>query len=752
MTDKITVLLCARGKRAAKAYYDPAEDPSEYDAGKYFEPVETEVSNLAELAEVLDDLRGEPGAFVVRGAPIERGAKKVRRVCQRQKDGTLAEFESAAHHWVMLDADKTEVPFNPRRPRASVEAWRKTLPAGLRDAEMLVHLSGSQHRKANVRAHAWIWCDQPMGDLELRAWARAYGLDPAIYNPVQPHYTADPVFLDCEDPLARRRKILHLPGKKARLRMPDGSAPPKDGGPSNASKSKAVEGLDKPLSKKYADARAALVRSLGDPRDWDGSRFTMCGAIGGMLCKSRWPAHEAAQVVREWLDVGDEGIDVELGVWRAVGAWELDDPNTATGFKELESICGRGVAKALDAVATGLEETREERLAKYEEEEGPPNPKDEGEDEEDAGPWAGIGESWTDANTLDADIPYVVPGLEIGPGKVSAITGAINTGKTPFGLELAVCVALGQPFYGHETVATKVAYVAFEGARLAKKRLKRICQGHGFELNDILGGLLVFITAPPGIFDTDKATELAEECQAQDVGLVILDTYNAGVKGGLDSNQPTFADPLKALGFHSDASGITFVALLHERKPGADATEGIHRIAGTTALGGALQSAISLTRPEGLSRQTIQVECAREVETPFEPFRVVWTDADDGGLCSERHEVTEVMPGEHPSDAPERDALKADILRVLADPRHAETGLARGQISTWLRVPHKGSALTPKLQQLMACNEIHVEMSLRGKSVFRIGPDTEANQYTASEGGREARQRIGFEDVDEDED
>jgi len=46
----------------------------------------------------------------------------------------------------------------------------------------------------------------------LKRWATAVNaaageklIDPALYSPVQPHYTAAPIFIGCPDPLAARR-------------------------------------------------------------------------------------------------------------------------------------------------------------------------------------------------------------------------------------------------------------------------------------------------------------------------------------------------------------------------------------------------------------------------------------------------------------------------------------------------------------------------------------------------------------------
>jgi hypothetical protein len=212
--DFLTILVAGAGKRAAKRYVDLAQPPDDYDAGAFFVPIVQPVANLDELVVALEQLRGYPQAFVVRGKV--KGAPQG-PILRRSNDrpGEPATLEQAAHLWVALDADETTTPFDPTDPRGSVERWRATLPAGLRDAACIFHFSAKQHQKPNVRGRAWFWAERPITDAEGDAWCRENGLDPAVFRTVQPIYTADPVFDGCVDPLDR--SLVRLPGGLARF-------------------------------------------------------------------------------------------------------------------------------------------------------------------------------------------------------------------------------------------------------------------------------------------------------------------------------------------------------------------------------------------------------------------------------------------------------------------------------------------------------------------------------------------------------
>ena len=75
--------------------------------------------------------------------------------------------------------------------------WSYTSSQGLQPGKLFVRL--------------WFLLARPLTDEEARRWAHAVNaeagfklVDPALYNPVQPHYVADPILDGIDDPLPRR--------------------------------------------------------------------------------------------------------------------------------------------------------------------------------------------------------------------------------------------------------------------------------------------------------------------------------------------------------------------------------------------------------------------------------------------------------------------------------------------------------------------------------------------------------------------
>ncbi len=196
MIDFVTVLQCAEGKRLAKLYHDLDTPPDDYDAGMFFKPATIELSNLEDLACLLLEMSDQPEYCIIRGACHPDAEAEGAGLMRRYKDDSAGEpaFSSAAHHWVALDVDKSDETFLIDEPEACLQRWRQSLPAGLFLDDIVWQWSAKAHLSPTVRGRAWFWVNRPVDDEHARAFCKAYGYDPALCNPIQPHFTARPIF------------------------------------------------------------------------------------------------------------------------------------------------------------------------------------------------------------------------------------------------------------------------------------------------------------------------------------------------------------------------------------------------------------------------------------------------------------------------------------------------------------------------------------------------------------------------------
>ncbi len=707
-TDFVTVLECAPGKRAAKLYTDPWQAPEDYDAGWSYDAYTIPVASLKDVAELIESLRHEPRAMIIRGRLRDGVSPQgVNRRCRDRADGP-GSFEPADHHWVMVDVDKTSAPYDAKDPRGSVERWRTSLPDGLREAEMLFQFSAGAHRSETLRGHALFWLDAPVGDVQLRAWASARGFDRAVYTPVQPHYVADPIFEGCADVMNGSRAPMLFAGKPASARD---ILTFQAGASVNASATRPVVVGDVDQSPRFARAKASILEILGDPADHPDRKWLMCGALGGLLCKAGWPAANTVDLLETWLDVGDPAIDVEHGVNWALGAYTLDDPSKAAGVKPLAELISPDIADALRVQAergsgraasltagqlanwlARAEATQARFVA--------PAPLSPGERP-----------AWlTPELDFSADPPppnWLCEGLEIEAGaKTSQLAGFPNGGKGPFSNLFTISVALGLPFLGRFPVRQGgVLVLDWEtGDRRSISRIRRMCRSLDVDPAE-LSGKLHFHSMFGGV-PVDILEWLRGFIPSQDIRLIVIDSYtSAMMREGKESNTQEYACFMADLGDVAREHDVTVMPIVHARKGerrGAAARRrpDLEDVSGSSSLTAYAQAVIMLWRPDPDTKNVVEVSCARSVENGFKAFCVKWDDepAPGGlgakvtdpkwGLKATILDVEEAKSAQPAGLKTANDAKKAEriaedlrcrqeMLGLLAKRNHTETELIR---------------------------------------------------------------------------
>ncbi|MRT95428.1 phage/plasmid primase, P4 family [Xylella fastidiosa] len=175
-----------------------------YDNAKFFQVEQRALNNSRELSALLTELEQNPHACVIRGAYVgDAKAAALDTEFQKGKVRRIAElYDDIPHHWMLVEIDN----FEPLRrdpvadPVGSIgEFLHAHLPFGFHGADYHWQLSSSAGRPecaGKLKAHVWFWLNKPYTSAQLKAWAAvcAPGLDASVFNTVQIHYTAAPVF------------------------------------------------------------------------------------------------------------------------------------------------------------------------------------------------------------------------------------------------------------------------------------------------------------------------------------------------------------------------------------------------------------------------------------------------------------------------------------------------------------------------------------------------------------------------------
>lgn len=261
-TETVTILRCAGGYRACKIF--SAEKTLPYDAGSIFTVTRQPLDDLRQFHGVLSSLENNDAAFLIRGDlrdGVASGAAVWRRCI-----GEGAPFREHVTRLFCVDIDGLEAPDNV--DPCSVEAVQyaiSKLPSEFHNSDCVAQFSSSAGTLASgrkIKLHLWFWGSRPYSDVELRRWAERTDLaDPKLYNPVQPHYTAKPIFRGVADPFAGRSRIhfIEKRGPTVSVVLPDLAL--------YASCPRAISSADRRLlsadsSGKIIDGRETLLRDI----------------------------------------------------------------------------------------------------------------------------------------------------------------------------------------------------------------------------------------------------------------------------------------------------------------------------------------------------------------------------------------------------------------------------------------------------------------------------------------------------------
>lgn len=181
---------------------------SNYDDPKLFIGSEVSVSSIKELSDMLSKMENDPNSCLIRGKykgyehsiTVEPDDSKKGRVLRRK-----SVHDDVKHHWLLVDIDNfTPVDAEPMLdPVGAIEEFiTSKLPNCFHGMSYHWQLSSSAGHPskdhAKLKAHVWFWLKTPYLSTTLRTWANKVGYagDKALFDTIQVHYTATPVFED----------------------------------------------------------------------------------------------------------------------------------------------------------------------------------------------------------------------------------------------------------------------------------------------------------------------------------------------------------------------------------------------------------------------------------------------------------------------------------------------------------------------------------------------------------------------------
>ena len=222
--DHVTVLMTAPGHTASKRFVKTAAgiQKTDFNAGFLFKLLEPlPVTDIVSLHEALTAIESFPNMLVIRGAPLNASHAEcwIRRLGDGSEGSNFA-TPSIGRRWVLIDFDKIALPKKHSLKKDTVAVCDYLiglLPPEFHDVSYHWQLSSSAgvFNTSTVSMHIWFWLDWPVPDADLKTWAKAVNdkagytlVDPALFQSVQAHYTAAPIFEGMANPFPVRSGLV----------------------------------------------------------------------------------------------------------------------------------------------------------------------------------------------------------------------------------------------------------------------------------------------------------------------------------------------------------------------------------------------------------------------------------------------------------------------------------------------------------------------------------------------------------------
>jgi hypothetical protein len=213
-----------------------------YEDAKHFAVTQCPVPDLDALASLLKSLAPCVRSCIIRGAPlptINRNHSRRLLHSRAEADGTThpATFRPARRRSIALDFDGiADAGFDwLADPELTTRHLLRHLPQHFHAAGAVIQATGSAGIKPGIHARLWCITDRPVSDAEAKRWLAGAPVDHSLFNPIQAHFTATPVFADgIADPLPWRVvkipgspvPVPELPARKPAPRVALGTIPP----------------------------------------------------------------------------------------------------------------------------------------------------------------------------------------------------------------------------------------------------------------------------------------------------------------------------------------------------------------------------------------------------------------------------------------------------------------------------------------------------------------------------------------------
>lgn len=257
-------------------------------------------------------------------------------------------------------------------------------------------------------------------------------------------------------------------------------------------------------------------------------------------------------------------------------------------------------------------------------------------------------------------VEWIVPELQLAPGRPALLYGVAGAGKTIIAQSLALAIAAGVPLWGQfQTRKGRVLHVDYDvgGVML---RYRRLAAGHGVGLSD-LGDRLSVIRSPPIHLDSGAKMEAFLEAHCKGVLFCVIDALRTAAPK-TDENDSRMGGCLTLLSRVSAQTSTAFLVLHHVGKVKDDAGDSPASPRGSSAILAASGAGLLVTgRRDAPKRVRVTRDSESYEGAPTADFMLRFDDgAESEGVRSLRVVHQGATPGDSTCPARE-DAIVAYV-------------------------------------------------------------------------------------------
>ena len=234
--------------------------------------------------------------------------------------------------------------------------------------------------------------------------------------------------------------------------------------------------------------------------------------------------------------------------------------------------------------------------------------------------------SWYDLEQLPPKKPLIKK--LINKGEMCVLFGKSNTGKTFLALDIALHICLNLTWQGKKVKGGAVVYIAAEGGRGIKDRIKAFKQH--YDLNDFPDFHIIPETVLLGK-EASMLTELMASLKyIDDIQLIVIDTLARSIGGADENSSVDMGAFIKSCGILQNETGAHVMVVHHA---GKDEARGAR---GHSSLKAAVDTEIQVSQKDGVI--TAEVTKQRDGETGekffFELKKYMLEQDEDGDFIT----------------------------------------------------------------------------------------------------------------------